>query len=120
MNTKNFDIKDRTMNFAIRIIKLVGKFPKDPAGMVLSNQLVRAGTSIGANMEEADGASTRKDFFYKVTIARKEARESRYWLNLALKSEMIKHPGNIKETEELIAENTELVKILSSIISKNK
>ncbi|MEM4655152.1 MAG: four helix bundle protein [Thermosphaera sp.] len=117
-STKKFDIKDRTLEFAIRIVKLIRKFPKDSAGMVLGTQLVRAGTSIGANMEEADGASTRKDFFNKVSIARKEARETRYWLKVVVGSELLNHPSNINEAKDLVEESTELVKILSSIISK--
>jgi len=71
-------------------------------------------------MEEADGASTRKDFFNKVSIARKEARETRYWLKVVLGSEILNHASNIKEANELIEESTEIIKILSSIIKKNK
>ena len=115
---QKFDIKDRTLDFAIRLAKLIKKFPKDSAGMVLSRQLIRAGTSVGANMEEADGASTRKDFFNKVSIARKEARETRYWLKVVLGSEILNHASNIKEANELIEESTEIIKILSSIIKK--
>ena len=112
------DIKDRTLDFAIRIVRLVKKFPKDSAGMILGKQLIRSGTSIGANMEEADGASTRKDFFNKVSIARKEARETRFWMKVILGSEILYHSSNIKETHALIDECSQLIKILSSIISK--
>jgi len=69
-------------------------------------------------MEEADGASTRKDFFNKVSIARKEARETRYWLKVVIGSEILNHASNIEEAKKLIEESTEIIKILSSIIKK--
>ena len=115
---KSFDIKDRTLDFAIRLARLIRKFPRDSMGMVLSTQLIRSGTSVGANMEEADGASSRKDFFYKVSIARKEARESRYWLKLIIKLPLLNNPNDVEEANDLLRESTEIVKILSSIISK--
>jgi four helix bundle protein len=60
-----FDIRERTKKFAVRVISLVKKLPKDVAGYKLGDQLIRSGTSIGANMEEADASPTRKDFFHK-------------------------------------------------------
>ncbi len=115
---QKFDIKDRTLDFATRIVRLTRLFPKDTGGMVLGKQLLRSGTSIGANLEEADGASTRKDFFNKISISRKEARETRYWLKLTINSELLRSPTNIEETESLIEESTEIIKILSSIIKQ--
>ena len=113
-----FDIRDRTKIFAIRIIKLVKKLPKDVAGFGLGNQLLRSGTSIGANLEEADAASSRNDFFYKVSISYKEAKETRYWLELILESDMLQNDLNLKEAESLKNEALELSKILFSIIGK--
>jgi len=115
---KIFDIKERTSNFAIRIIKLTKKFPKDIASRELAKQLIRSGTSIGANVEEADGAPTRKDFFYKISIAKKEAKETKYWLNIIIKAEILYNPSNKKEAEELFNEAHELSNILSSIYKK--
>ena len=115
---KIFDIKERTSNFAIRIVKLTKKFPKDVAARELAKQLIRSGTSIGANTEEADGSPTRKDFFYKISIAKKEAKETKYWLNTVIKSELLNNPSNKKESEELFNEAHELSKILSSIYKK--
>jgi len=110
-----FDIRDRTRKFAVRIIKLVKNLPNDTSGREIGRQLLRAGTSIGANLEEADGASTRKDFFHKVSIAYKEARESEYWLALILESKLFNNPRNVKEAESLRKEAIELSKILFSI-----
>lgn len=85
----NRDIEDRTLRFAVRIIKLVEALPRTVAGHVLAKQLMRSGTSVGANIEEAQGSHTKKDFARRMNIARAEARESPYWLRLIKESEMI-------------------------------
>ena len=84
----------------------------------LSNQLLRSGTSIGANVEEADGARTRKEFGNKMTIARNEAKEAKYWLNLIIDSEIINNHQNIIKAKAMISECDELIRILSAIIGK--
>jgi len=115
-----FDIKDRAKQFAIRVVGLVKKFPRDIAGHEIGKQLLRSGTSIGANLEEADAASTRKDFLHKISISYKEAKESRYWLEVVLDAKMLNHQSNIKEAELLQKEAIELSKILFSIIHPKK
>ncbi len=87
-----FDIKKRTFLFAVRIIQLVGKLPRTVAGIEMGRQLLRAGTSVGSNVEEADEAISRKDFVNHTRIARKEARESRYWLTLIEAAELLRDP----------------------------
>lgn len=109
------DIQDRTLEFGVRILKFADKLPKTQSGNVLARQLVRSGTSIGANMEEADGAATKRDFINKVIISRKEARETRYWLRLIKKAQIIYKEDNL---DDLIQESHELMKILSSIANK--
>jgi four helix bundle protein len=113
------DIRDRAKTFGINIIELIRKFPKDIAGQEIGRQLIRSGTSIGANLEEADGSPTRNDFFNKVSISYKEARESRYWLEIVHESKMINNPANVELIKSLIAEAVEISKILYSI-SKGK
>jgi four helix bundle protein len=113
------DIRDRTKKFAIRIISISRKFPNDIAGQVIGRQLIRSGTSIGANLEEADASPTRNDFFNKVSISYKEARETRYWLEITLEARIINNTANILELKSLIAEAVEVSKILYSI-SKGK
>lgn len=113
-------IQDRALEFGVGILKFADKLPKAVGGAVLAKQLIRAGTSIGANMEEADGAASKKDFINKVMIARKEARETHYWLRLIQKAELIHNDNNIQELERLINEAHELMKILSSIVNKAK
>ena len=110
---KPFDIKERTFEFGVRIVRLVNTLPRTIAGVKVGNQLVKSGTSIGANVEEADGAESKRDFIHKMSIARKEARETRYWLRI------VRATGLGKDTQEvscLLQESDELVRILSAII----
>jgi four helix bundle protein len=106
-----FDIKERTFLFGVRIIKLVGKLPRTVAGIEVGRQLIRASTSVGSNVEEADGAVSRKDFVNHTRIARKEARESRFWLTLIDAADLLRDP----EVAALIQEADELARILSKI-----
>ena len=108
-----FDIQKRTFLFGVRVIKLVGKLPRTVAGIEIGRQLIRAGTSVGSNMEEADGAISKKDFVNHVRIARKEAREARYWLALTEAAALL----HDLEVQALIQEANEIVRILSSIIT---
>lgn len=82
---KIFDIRERTFQFDVRIVKLCQYQDKNrPVSRRLLDQLMDAGTSVGANLEEAQAGQTSKDFVHKNTISLKEARESRYWLKLIL------------------------------------
>lgn len=115
---KIFDIKERTFDFGLRIVKLVMLFPKNTAGFKIGEQLLRAGTSVGANVEEADDAHSKKDFVYKMGISRREARESGYWLRIVLRTEIIIEQKIKDEAEALLKESVELRNILSAILSK--
>jgi four helix bundle protein len=106
-----FDIKKRTFLFSVRIVQLVGRLPRTVAGIEIGRQLIRAGTSVGSNVEEADGAVSRKDFVNHTRIARKEARESRFWLTLIDAADLLRDP----EVSALIREADELARILSKI-----
>jgi four helix bundle protein len=83
---------------------------------VLSRQLVRAGTSIGANTEEAIGAQSKRDFLSKISIAYKEARETNYWLRLLRDSNIIE----VDRTRNLIEDSEELIRLMGAIISTTK
>jgi len=102
---KNKDIVDRTYNFALRVIKLVSSLPHNKVCEVIGGQLLRSGTSVGANMEEAQAACS------KIGISHKEARESNYWLRLLKDSEQIK----VELMRSIILESEEIIKILFSI-----
>ena len=112
----NKKIKERAYEFAIDIINLVRKLSKDTAGFVVGRQLLRSGTSIGANVEEATGAFSKDDFTFKMNIALKEARETNYWLRLVRDSGIMKEI-DIKET---LDESEHLKNILSAIVKTSK
>ncbi len=82
-------LNDRLYNFALKIILFVRKLPRDIATYEISRQLVKAGTSIAANYEEARGAFSKEDFIYKINIAFKEARETNLWLRLIRDAKII-------------------------------
>lgn len=113
---KDMKIKERTYQFALEIIKLTRKMPKDTTGFVLGNQLMKSGTSVGANVEEATGAYSKDDFTYKMSLALKEARESNYWLRLLRDSGIIKNT----KIDESIKEAKNLKNILSAIVKTSK
>ena len=114
---KPFDIKERTFEFGVRIVRLVNTLPRTVAGVKVGDQLVKSGTSIGANVEEADGAESKRDFIHKMSIARKEARETRYWLRIVRATGLSK---DAQEVNDLLEESDELVRILSAIIKSAK
>ena len=105
MSPKPQDIKERTFQFAGRVIKLTRPLPRDHAGSVVARQLVRSGTSVGANVEEAQGAHSRKDFARRMNIARTEAREVLYWLRLIAEAGLVgaeRMAGITQEAEEIL------------------
>jgi len=113
---KPYDIGERALEFAVRTASFVRCMPADMVSYEYGRQLIRSSSSIGANVNEADGTLTKKDFVCKLSISRREARESRYWLRLILKTGLV--PGRSEEITVLIKEAGELTLILSSIINK--
>lgn len=109
-------IKERSFEFAVRISKFVQKLPRNHAGYKIGGQLLEAATSTGANIEEATGGFSKKDFTYKMAVALKEVRESNYWLRLTKVSDL----GKGDELDCLIKESEELRKILTSIVKTSK
>jgi four helix bundle protein len=114
MSKEPEDIRRRTYGYSLRAIKLRRALQegKDGAGWVLGKQYLRAATSIGANVEEAQSGESRLDFVHKYGIAQKEARESIYWLKLLAEFGIVSLPRLkplIKETEELFAVITGII-----------
>lgn len=103
-------ILEKSFQFALEIVQLYSKLVKQNE-YVLSKQLLRSGTSIGANVEEAIAAASKKDFKHKMTIAFKEARETRYWLRLLEESQIVK-----LDFKAHIENSTEIIKILTAIV----
>ena len=111
------DLCERTFEFSIRIVRLCQELDAKPGvGRILGRQILRAGTSIGANVEEGQGGQSRADFVSKYSIARKEARETHYWLRLLVASEILAE----NKLGPLIQECNELIAILTTIIKKSK
>ncbi|MEO0967922.1 MAG: four helix bundle protein [Cyanobacteria bacterium J06639_18] len=117
MGNENQNIQDRTLDFAIRIVKLC-QFLDEQGGVarVLYKQLIRSGTSIGANVREAQSAQSDKDFLHKLEIALKEARETEYWLTVLIKAEIIEE----HKIKHLLEESNRILKILITITKKLK
>lgn len=115
-NSKKYDLEDRTLSFAKRIINLIKSLPKNSINSRLTDQLIRSGTSMGANYREANETETRKDFLFRVRISRKEGKETIYWLNLIIDA----NPEFSERIEPLLQETMELVKIFAAIIAKSK
>lgn len=86
------DIQERTFRFGVRIVQLVNRLPRQIGSIEIARQLVRSGTSVGANVQEADGAESHADFVHKIKLARKEALESRYWLRVIYEAEITQDP----------------------------
>lgn len=116
MDKKIFDIEERTFKFGVRIVKLVINLPKNTAGFKIGEQVLRSGTSVGANVEEAQNSGSKKEFIHSLTIALKEARETNYWLRLIGETGIVRQD----RLENLIGENNEIIKILITIVKKSK
>lgn len=107
------DIQDRSKNFALRIINLYAQLPtkNNKIASVIGDQLLRSGTSIGAQLCEAQAASSRKDFIYKVELSEKEARETQYWLWLLMGCGIFPE----SKLSDLYDESSQIVAIVTTI-----
>ena len=121
---ENYDkdnvVLNKSFEFTLEIIELY-KILKSKNEFVISKQMLRSGTSIGANIEEANAAQTKKDFATKMSIASKEARETRYWLRLLSKSKLVEYDYNnyLNKIDELIRIITAIVKTAQSNLNKH-
>jgi len=109
-------ILSKTYNFALRILKLYLHLRKSKIDISLCSQLLKSGTSIGANAEEAAGGSSRKDFINKLQLSYKESRETLYWLKLLKDSEFLEK----KLANSFIIDCEEIIKILTAILNSSK
>lgn len=116
MPKKKFDLEERTAEFGENILRFAKKIPRTPITLPLISQLVRAGTSVGANYLEADDAESRKDFVHKLSISRKESKETKHWLRMIV----IVVPELKEEARKLWKEAQELNLIFGAIIRKKK
>jgi four helix bundle protein len=112
----NPGIVERTVRYALDTIGLYRNLEGDSVGRIIGKQLLRSGTSIGANVHEAQAGQSRADFICKMSIAHKEARESAFWLRLIDEA----HLGRVQDVERMRDETTQLIRILSSILITSK
>lgn len=110
-----YDLEDRCLTFAIQARNLVRELPKSISNLEYSKQLIRSSSSIGANYIEANEKLSKKDFIHRAKIAKKEAKETRYWLNL-----VETHPSQADQRVKLIQESRELMNIFGAILQRVK
>ncbi len=111
-----YDLEERTAVFGEKIIDFVKTLPKNTVNYELIKQIIKSGTSIGANYMEADGAESKRDFRHKIAICKKESKETKHWLRMIARA----NPQRKDECKELWNEAQELTLIFSSIISPKK
>jgi len=114
---KIFDIEERLIDFAVRIIRTAESLPKTKVGNHIAGQLIRCGTSPAPNYGEAQSAESRSDFIHKMKVSLKELRETRIWLLMIVKANLIKPASKL---EPLINENNELISIFVTSVKTAK
>lgn len=112
MADKKYDLEERTAKFAEEVLKFAAKIAKTPVNNPLITQLVKSGTSIGANYCEANGADSKKDFSHKISICKKETKETKYWLRIIVSAS----PSLKDEARKLWKEAEEFNLIFSKIV----
>ncbi|OGG14099.1 hypothetical protein A3D77_06330 [Candidatus Gottesmanbacteria bacterium RIFCSPHIGHO2_02_FULL_39_11] len=116
MLNQKFDITKRCFEFGCLIVSTISKIPKTPAGYAIANQVIRSGTSVGANVVEAQDASSKKEFIRSMTIALKEARETIYWLSIINQTKLL----SLAEIEACLNESKQIRSILGAIVTNSK
>ena len=115
-NKKKYDLEERTALFGEAIIEFAKRLSRSLVNDPLIRQVVRSGTSIGANYMEADGAESKKDFRHKIAICKKESKETKHWLRMIVKA----NPDSKDECKKLWQEAQEFSLIFSSILLPKK
>ena len=111
-------VLEKSFTFAVRIVKLYKYLCSTKKEYILSKQLLRCGTSIGANVNEAQAGQSKADFISKMSIASKEARETKYWINLLIETDYIDQ--NEKYVKTLLQDIDEIIKLLTKIIKTSQ
>jgi four helix bundle protein len=110
------DLRQRTEDYALRIIRLYRALPKDAVAQTIGRQLLNSGTSVGANYREADRGRSKAEFIAKMGDSLRELDESDYWLGLLVKTDVVPE----SRLKELLTETNELIAIFVSIINKSR
>ena len=114
---RQYDLQDRLVAYAVRIIKLSESLPETKAGKHVSSQILRSGTSPAPNYGEAQSAESKADFVHKLKIALKELRETEIWLKIIAKAQMIE---SVSQLAPLLRETDELIAILFTSVESAK
>ena len=109
---KKTTVKEKSFDFAIRIVKLYKYLMEEKKEFVLSKQILRSGTSIGANINEAQQGQSKKDFLMKMNISLKECTETKYWIELLSATDFI----NLEQKNSIMNDCIEIEKMLTSIV----
>lgn len=104
-------VQQKSFDFAVKVVKIAYQIQNEKKEFDLSRQIIRSGTSIGANIEESMGGSSDKDFLHKISISYREARETEYWVRLLFEVDLI----SIETKNELLKEIQELLRLLGAI-----
>ena len=116
-NNRKFDLEERLIDFAVQIIRIAESLPKTKVGNYISGQLIRSGTSPASNYGEAQSAESRADFIHKMKICLKELRETRVWLLMIERANLLKQASKL---QLLTGENNELISIFVKSVSTAK
>jgi four helix bundle protein len=114
---REFDLEERLIDFAVRIIRAAELLPKSKVGNHIAGQLIRSGTSAAPNYGEAQSAESRSDFVHKMKVSLKELRETRVWLLMIIRANLIKPTSKL---ESLVDENNQLISIFVTSIKTAK
>lgn len=112
---KPINIHTRIFNFVVSVLKLLKSLPKTQQNLILINQITRSVTSMGANGQEADGSTSRNQFFNSFTIVKKETKETNYWLGIIYET----NEGFQSKMKDIVREGKEIEAIVSSIVQKD-
>jgi len=113
MAETKYNLEERLLEFAVRVIRVAESMNRSPAGIYVADQLLRSGTSPYGHHGEAEGAESRDDFIHKLRVCYKELREARRWLRLVQRTPLTAKPGLL---DELVTEAGELVRIFAASI----
>ncbi len=113
LHSKKYDLIERTTKFGEAVIKFVQSIPESSVNTPLKSQLIRSGTSVGANYAEADGSDSKADFRHKISLCKKESKETAYWIHMFAKAV----PGRVEDCRTLYQEARELTLIFASILN---
>lgn len=113
---KENNLVERLLNYSAEIVRLVESLPNSVAGRRIGDQLLRSGTAVGANYEEAQAGESKADFIHKLQISLKELRESNYWLRLLAKTQLVPH----NQISTVLDESNQLKAILSKAVATAK